>query len=219
MIGERSALELQQQNAELQRQLEQVKLAEAEAQRRLEELQLIFDASPIMFWYKDTENRNIRVNRAAAELEGTSVEAIEGKSAYDLYPKEQATAYHNDDLEVIKSEKPKLNIVESHTVPATGETMWLQTGKVPFRDKEGKVVGVVAFAVDITEQKRAENALRDTHQELEKRNRHTQRVHEFFLATLEHLMLSASHGISQTELTDYLKDTRSQFEKLDHVGK
>ena len=77
MIGERSALELQQENAELQKEVERLKLAEAEAKRQLEELNLIFDASPIMFWYKDRGNRHIRVNQAAADLEGLPITAIQ----------------------------------------------------------------------------------------------------------------------------------------------
>lgn len=201
-----------------QSEVERLRAENTELRARIQEYQTIFDAMPIMFWYKDTENRNVRVNRAAAELEGTSVAAVEGKSAYDLYPKEQAEAYHKDDLQVINSGIPKLNIIEQHTRPATNETMWLQTGKVPYRDKEGKISGVIAFAVDIGEQKRAENALRETHQELEKRSRQMQRVHELFLSTLEHLMLSTSHGINQNELTTYLKDTRAQFERLDQTG-
>jgi PAS domain S-box-containing protein len=207
-------------SSELQRQeLERLRAENAELKIRIQEYQTIFDSMPIMFWYKDTENRHLRVNRAAAELEGSSVEAIEGKLASDIYPKEQAEAYHKDDLEVINSGKPKLNIIEQHVSTITNETMWMQAGKVPYRDKDGNIVGIIVFAVDITEQKNAENALRVTHTELEKRNRQMGRVHEFFLATLEHLILSTSHGINQTELTGYLKDTREQFEKMEQVGR
>lgn len=202
-----------------QQELERLRAENAELRVRLQEYQTIFDSMPIMFWYKDTENRHVRVNRAAAELEGKKVDEIEGKSAYDIYTKEQADAYHKDDKEVISANAPKLNIIEQHIVPATGEKMWMQTGKVPYRDKDGNVIGVIVFAVDITEQKRAENIVRETHQELEKRNRQMARVHEFFLATLEHLLLSTSHGITQNELTSYLKDTRSQFESLNQTGR
>jgi two-component system, NtrC family, sensor kinase len=203
--------------AESQLELERLRTENAELRTRLQEYQTIFDSMPIMFWYKDTENRHIRVNRAAAELEGKHVDEIEGKSAHDIYTKEQADAYHKDDQEVIKANAPKLNIIEQHIVPATGETMWMQTGKVPYRDKEGNVIGIIVFAVDITEQKRAENVVRETHKELEKRNRQMARVHEFFLATLEHLLLSTSHGINKDELTSYLKDTRAQFESLNQA--
>jgi PAS domain S-box-containing protein len=205
-------------SAALEQELTQLRAENAELRTRLQEYQTIFDSMPIMLWHKDTESQIVHLNHAAAALEGKPKEAVEGKTDFDLYPKEQAEAFHKDDLQVIQSGTPKLNIIESHTAPATGETLWLQTGKVPYRDNDGKIVGVIAFAVDITEQKRIENTLRETHKELEKRNRQTQRVHEFFLSTLEHLMLSTSHGITQHELTAYLKDTRAQFERLDSVG-
>src|SRR5690242_4947836 len=101
-------------SSEQQKELERLRAEHAELKLRLQEYQTIFDSMPIMFWYKDTENRHIRVNRAAAQLEGTTVDAIEGKLASDIYPKEQAEAYHKDDLEVINSGKPKLNIIEKH---------------------------------------------------------------------------------------------------------
>jgi PAS domain-containing protein len=69
--------------------------------------QTVFDSTPIMFWLKDTENRNLRINRAAAEFEGVKPEMVEGKSCYDIYPREQAEAFYQDDLEVIRSGVPK----------------------------------------------------------------------------------------------------------------
>jgi PAS domain S-box-containing protein len=131
-----------------------------ELRLRLAELETIFDATPVMFWYKDTENRCLRVNRAAAAFEGVRPEDLTGKSAWELYPREQADAYYADDLEVIRSGAPKLGIVERHTAIGTGELRWVEVGKVPTRDREGRVNGVIAFAIDITERKRAEEQLR-----------------------------------------------------------
>ena len=122
--------------------------------------QTIFDATPIMFWLKDTHNRTLRINRAAAELEGVKPADVEGKSAYDLYPHEQAEAFYQDDLEVIRSNQPKLGIVEQHTSVGTGKLMWLETGKTPVHNDQGETVGVLAFAVDVTERKQAEEVLR-----------------------------------------------------------
>jgi PAS domain-containing protein len=82
--------------------------------------QIIFDSTPIMFWLKDTHNRTLRINRAAAEFEGVQQADVEGKSAYDLYPREQAEAFYQDDLEVIRTNRPKLSIVEQHTSVGTG---------------------------------------------------------------------------------------------------
>ncbi|MEM7020219.1 MAG: PAS domain S-box protein, partial [Pseudomonadota bacterium] len=130
--------------------------------QKLAEYETIFNASPIMFWYKDAHNRTLRINKAAAELEGTTPEEIEGKRAEDLYPEAQAAAFYADDLEVINHpDAPKLNILEPHTAPGTGETRWLRVGKVATRNSRGEVDGLVAFALDVTSEQQAVKALRD----------------------------------------------------------
>ncbi|MFN8376933.1 MAG: STAS domain-containing protein, partial [Anaerolineae bacterium] len=93
-------------------------------------------------------------------------EALEGKFGHELYPPDLAEAYHQDDLEVINSAKPKLDIIEQHTAPGTGETTWMRVGKVPFHDTDGAISGVLVFAVDITEQKAAEAERERLQQEL-----------------------------------------------------
>jgi PAS domain S-box-containing protein len=215
MIGEGSALELQQQNMELQKELERVKLAEADAQRKLEEMQLIFDASPIMFWYKDRSNRTLRVNQAAAALEGLPVAAIEGRSCYEMYPQEQAEAFYKDDLEVINSGKPKLGIIEQHRSPKGGHDLWMQTGKVPLRDKKNMIIGVVAFAMDISEQKRAEQAAVEAQEKLALQNRQFNRVHTFLRSTLSQLSDSVDHGADRAELMTYLRNAQKELDRIE----
>jgi PAS domain S-box-containing protein len=123
------------------------------------EAQVIFDSVPAMIWFKDTHNRILRLNRPAAEAMGLPPEKIEGKSVYELNPAE-ADDYYRDDLEVIESGTPKSGIIEP-LVTASGETRWLQTDKVPYRDAAGKITGVVVFATDITERKQAEEMLEE----------------------------------------------------------
>jgi PAS domain S-box-containing protein len=123
-----------------------------------QEQQIILDSVPAMVWFKDTENRILKINRRAADALGMPIDKIEGQSTYDLYP-EEAAKYHADDLEVIRSGVPKLGI-EELVHPKGGEIRWVQTDKIPYRDSEGEVAGVVVFAVDITERKRAEESLR-----------------------------------------------------------
>ncbi len=84
----------------------------------------------------------------------------EGKSAFDLYPKDQAELYWKDDLDVIRSGKPKMNIIES--VNIKGSTLWVQTDKMPYRDGKGSILGIVGFTIDITERKRAEKMIYDS---------------------------------------------------------
>jgi len=122
-----------------------------------EELQTIFDTVPASIFYKDKENRIIRVNQAFTKLMGLTKEELEGKSLFELYPKEQAEPYWEDDKDVITLGKQKLNIIES--VDTKKGLRWVQTHKIPYRDNFGKIIGVVGFTTDITERKQAEEQL------------------------------------------------------------
>jgi PAS domain S-box-containing protein len=122
-----------------------------------QEQQIIFDSVPAMIWYKDCNNRIIRSNRAAAAAIGLTPAQMEGRSVYDLYPTE-AAAYHRDDLEVIKSGLPKMGIIEQLRMP-NGQSRWIRTDKIPYRDDQGQIIGVIVFATDITDLKQAEEAL------------------------------------------------------------
>ena len=140
--------------------------AEVALQRREREEQIIFDSVPAMIWYKDKDNRILRANKAAADSMGLRVEELEGKSTHDLYP-EEANRYYQDDLKVIKTGQPKRGIVEPYR-NAAGEKRWLRTDKIPYRDDKGEIIGVIVFAVDITEQVLADEALQNAHAGLER---------------------------------------------------
>ena len=134
------------------------KRAEAELHRQQTELRVLFDLMPAMIWFKDTNNKILRVNQRAAQTAGKTVDEIEGKTTLEIYPME-ADKFYADDLEVIRSGSPKLGIVESILDRKKNE-LWVQTDKVPVRDFNGNVIGLVVMAQDITERKRSEEALR-----------------------------------------------------------
>ena len=159
--SQQAAIELARDATEARAATEQ--LARTLAGQRAE-LQLILDAAPAFIFYKDRENRFVRVNRAFAESMGVPKEALEGSSAFDLYPREQAEAFWRDDKQVMASGHPKLHIVEPMQTPA-GER-WMRTEKVPCRDPAGNIIGVIGFAVDISDSVRAEEALRESEERL-----------------------------------------------------
>ncbi|MFN8376408.1 MAG: PAS domain S-box protein, partial [Anaerolineae bacterium] len=63
---------LQQENEQLRAQVAQLKL-------RLNELRNLFDTMPVMFWLNSKDGQILRVNHAAAAVEGKTPEALEGK--------------------------------------------------------------------------------------------------------------------------------------------
>ena len=118
--------------------------------------QTILENIPVMIWYKDTRNNYIRVNSAAAKVLGCPISEIEGKSTDDLFP-DLAESYYHDDLEVITTGNAKLGIIEQMST-ANGERIWIQKDKLPLRDEDGNITGVLVVSIDITERKKAEDA-------------------------------------------------------------
>ncbi len=131
--------------------------AEEILQRRTTELRVLYDLMPAMVWFKDTNNHILRVNQRGADSVGRPVGEIEGKSELEIHPREAARSLA-DDLEVIASGVPKLGIVEKVVDPKGRET-WVETDKVPYCDKDGKVIGIVVMAQDITARRASELAL------------------------------------------------------------
>lgn len=125
------------------------------AQRQ--ENQTILDALPAFIFYKDTQNKILRVNRAVCEATGLERHQIEGRHTAELYPA-HAAAYHRDDLAVIRSGRPKLNYVEQLVGP-DGQKRWLRTDKVPLFDEDHQPVGVIAISLDVTELKQTAEKL------------------------------------------------------------
>ncbi len=149
----------------ISRDITQRKTAELEVARQKHEYQIMFDAMPAMVVFKDTCNRNLRVNRCAAELMGRPADQIEGRSVFEIDPEHADQLYEND-LEVIHSGNARLGI-EEVVGTADGRTRWIRTDKLPYRGPDGELVGLVVFSVDITEQKLAAQELRKAHDDLE----------------------------------------------------
>jgi PAS domain S-box-containing protein len=138
------------------RDITERKRAEELVQEGRKELQTIIDSVPALVFYKDKANRLVRVNRTFSEAMGMPKKEMENRTCSELWP-ETGEGYWSDDREVIESRCPKRNIIE--TIKTAQGTRWLQTDKIPHLDEGGNVVGIIGFAVDITDRKRAEAAL------------------------------------------------------------
>ena len=130
---------------------------EAQLRQQQIEQQALLDLIPAMVWYKDRHNRIIRTNQRAAESIHKTVAEVEGQLTQDLYP-DEANKYYQDDMDVIQSGQAKLDIVELYQTPLGGKR-WVQTDKVPYRDPDGNIIGVLVFAQDITDRRQAEEVL------------------------------------------------------------
>jgi diguanylate cyclase (GGDEF)-like protein/PAS domain S-box-containing protein len=120
-------------------------------------LTMVLDALPVGLFWKDRDSIILGCNRKFAEDSGVSDPAdMVGRTNLDFYPPAQAEAYRTDDLEVITTGRSKLGIEESLLL-ATGETIWVETNKVPLRNNSGEIIGVLGTYRDVTAIHRAQD--------------------------------------------------------------
>jgi PAS domain S-box-containing protein len=134
--------------------ISELKKLEILLQNKSRENETIINSVPAMVFYKDKDNRFVSTNKAFENVMGLPKNKLEGKSIFDLYPKEQAESYWKDDKEVIQSGKAKRNIIEE--METDKGTLILQTDKIPYFDEQNNIVGIIGFSVDITERKNLE---------------------------------------------------------------
>ncbi len=128
-----------------------------ETQYIADELDLIIENIPGIFFIKDTGNRFIRVNKFVADAFNMTKEKLKGTSCFDLFPYNLAQSYFEDDLEVIKSRQPKLNIDEKWETAY--DTRWFNTCKIPYFNNIGEISGVIGISFDITDLKNMNKSL------------------------------------------------------------
>jgi len=134
-------------------------LDEAALQDQLQ-LMILLDALQDRIYFKDRQSKFLRINRALANRFGLSDPAAAvGKSDFDFFPKEFAQRTYECEQEIIKTGKPVIDL-EEHTVWVDKRESWTLATKMPYRDSAGKVIGTFGLSRDITDHKKAEEALR-----------------------------------------------------------
>ena len=131
--------------------------------KQWEEYQMIFNSVPAMIWYRDKDNHLLRKNKRAEETFKDHEEAIEE---------------YTDCQEIIQSGHPQYGVMchlkrgfnDEFIVNGGGEeeipsishqdsSHWLQFDKIPYRDAQGNITGIIVFAIDITEHKKIQNSI------------------------------------------------------------
>jgi len=132
-----------------------------DALRRQERLlRQIIDANPSLIFVKDWDGRFVLVNEATAQVYGTTVAALVGKTDADFNPNlDEVAHFLRHDRDVMSSGQPKVIAEEAVTNPTTRETRWFQTIKMPLRSPEEGTATLLGVSTEITERKRLEEQL------------------------------------------------------------
>jgi len=134
-------------------------------------LRTLIDNLPDSIYVKDTKSRFVIGNIEVARRAGvTTPDELIGKTDTDFYQQELALRYYADEQQVIQSGRPLINREERVINQTTGETIWNLTTKVPWRDSQGKTVGIIGMGRDITELNKTKEALKAANQQLEATN-------------------------------------------------
>ncbi|MDD2799217.1 MAG: PAS domain S-box protein [Bacteroidales bacterium] len=145
---------------EFNKMLDTLEIREFQLKESRQVVEGILNAIPVRVFWKDRNLIYKGCNQKFAEDAGFErPEEIIGKDDYELSWKSNAVNYRKDDLEVLQTGEPKLNIEEPQTA-LDGSVRMLYTTKIALRDIYGNITGVLGTYMDVTERVNQDLALR-----------------------------------------------------------
>lgn len=144
-------------------------LAEQATRKAEERLKFISDKIPVLFWQKNRDGTYLQVNKAFCDVHGRPESEIVGKTDKDIFGPEMADEFAATDWAVLESGCPLLGMEDCLERPPQAP-LWSRKDKYPYFDAEGRVAGTIGFAMDLSENKKTKDALRQSEKLLAAQN-------------------------------------------------
>ena len=122
-------------------------------------LKSVFEGTGDAIFVKDLEGRYLIVNQAIGNFFGQPIETIIGKTAFEVVDFEKAKELTKDDQTVLSSGK---SVTADFQIAWEGGTRYYLVTRAPYRDTNGKIIGIVGITRDITQYKGIEERLRQS---------------------------------------------------------
>ncbi|NVL90983.1 MAG: PAS domain S-box protein, partial [Desulfobacterales bacterium] len=159
---QKKTAELKKINKQLRQDITERKRAEEALRKQQGLFKTILAATPDLLVLKDLDSVYQATNPAFCKFIGKKEEEIIGKTDFDLFPHAEAEIYRRDDSRVMETRKPQ---VQDEEVTGIESKRWLQVAKTPVLDETGEAVGILCSVRDISDRKRAEEALRKSEED------------------------------------------------------
>jgi len=125
-------------------------------------LRTIIDNIPDAIYTKDINGCKTLANFTEVRYLGATSEAdVIGKSDFEFYPKELAEYFSVDDKLILTNGTPVIDR-EDYIFDANNQKRWLLSSKLPLRDRNNQIIGLVGIGHDITDYKKAQLALQES---------------------------------------------------------
>ena len=135
------------------------KRAEEALEKERSMLRTLIDHWPDHIYVRNREGRYLLSNMAHTQsLTMNSPSEVEGKRAEDFFVPSRAAQFTIEDMDLMEGGEAVLDREEVRNRGETSE-QWVLTSKLPLRNKEGEILGLVGITRDITRHKRLEEQL------------------------------------------------------------